>query len=140
MDMTLKRVLTRKSILGFGYSADRHLSVQMLLDMGKRKLLISSYYGLQKIDFADDVLNELGITEEYRIPKPGKDNDMKKKFYTDLIPKIQSQERTELDKIKEAASVMKEKRKNLLRQEMIVKYKENKGFLKAVNEGHFRKK
>lgn len=66
------RVLTRKSILGFGYSDVRDLSVQQLLDLKKYKVLISSYYGLDKIDFQDDILNELLITEEFRLVKPSK--------------------------------------------------------------------
>ena len=47
----LKRVLTRKSILGYGYAEYRDLSVQMILDLGKKNILINSYFGLEKIDF-----------------------------------------------------------------------------------------
>lgn len=52
----LKRVLTRKSILGFGYADYRNLSVQMILD-------------------------ELGITAEYRIVKPNKEYELEKLFF-----------------------------------------------------------
>jgi len=85
MSRVLKRVLTRKSILGFGYAEYRDLSVQMLLDLNKHNLLIDVYYGLEKIDFIPDILDELGITEEFRIIKPSNDRIMRGKFYTHLI-------------------------------------------------------
>jgi hypothetical protein len=138
METTLKRTLTRKSILGFGYKEIRDLSIQMLLDLRKHRMLIDAYFNLQKIDFVDDVLNEIGITEQYRIPKPGRSENMRKKFYTDLIAKERQQEKTDLDRIKEANSVMKDKRKAYIRKEMEVKYTSNKGYLKGKNQGKFR--
>lgn len=68
----LLRTLTRKSILGFGYQDLRDLSIQMILDLKRSRTLISAYYGLEKINFTDDILNEIGITEEHRIKKPSK--------------------------------------------------------------------
>ncbi len=79
--VTLKRVLTRKSILGFGYAENRDLSVQMLLDLGKKDILINAYFGLEKIDFVEDILDELGITPEFRIIKPSKDYELQKLFF-----------------------------------------------------------
>ena len=79
--VTLKRVLTRKSILGFGYVEYRDLSVQMLLDLGKKDILINSYFGLEKIDFIEDILDELGIIPEFRIVKPSKDYELQKLFF-----------------------------------------------------------
>ena len=78
--MILKRTLTIKSILGFGYSENRDLSVQMLLDLKRNYVLISSYFNLDKINFTDDILDELGITKEWRIEKPGKDVEKGKNF------------------------------------------------------------
>ena len=66
------RILTRKSILGFGRAHIRDLSVQQIIDSGNMKELIRAYYGLSKIDFTEDVLNEVGITQDVRIIKPGK--------------------------------------------------------------------
>ena len=77
----LKRVLTRKSILGYGYAEYRDLSVQMILDLGKGNILINSYFGLEKIDFIEDILDELGITSEWRIVKPSKDYELCKLFF-----------------------------------------------------------
>ena len=77
----LKRVLTRKSILNFGYADVKHLSVQMILDLSKHNVLINSYFNLEKIDFTEDILDELGITSEFRIVKPNKDYELCKLFY-----------------------------------------------------------
>jgi hypothetical protein len=137
MDMTLKRVLTRKSILGFGYSADRHLSVQMLMDLGRHNILRSAYYGLDKIDFAEDVLDELGITKEYRIIKPGKDLKMKELFYHNLFYSENSK-KTDLEKIKEAALVLKDKKENSRRRKISQNFRETKGYMKAKNQRWFR--
>lgn len=67
------RTLTRKSKLGFGKYKD--LTVQKILDMKMPLVLISPYYKLTSINFTDDILNELKITEKYRIEKPSKNKD-----------------------------------------------------------------
>jgi len=66
--------MTRKSIMGFGYSDVRDLSVGQLIIMNKHKQLISAYYGLDKISFIEEVLLDIGITKDLRIEKPGKVN------------------------------------------------------------------
>ena len=43
--------------------------------MNKHKELIKIYFGLGKINFTDDILEELGISEDMRIEKPGKIED-----------------------------------------------------------------
>jgi hypothetical protein len=91
--VTLKRVLTRKSILGFGYAEYRDLSVQMLLDLGRKDILIDSYFGLEKIDFIEDILDELGITPEFRIVKPSKDYELRKLFFQQRNAKWTDEER-----------------------------------------------
>ena len=66
------RKLTKKSRLGFGYNSIKHITIQDILIMNKHKDLIKIYYGLGKINFTDDILDELGISQEMRIEKPGK--------------------------------------------------------------------
>ena len=66
------RILTRKSILGFSYFDIRDLSVQMIIDLDKISIIIRSYYNLDKISFAEDILEELCIDP---IEKPGKIKD-----------------------------------------------------------------
>jgi len=72
------RTLTRKSKLGFGKYKD--LTVQKILDMKMPIVLISPYYKLTSINYIEDVLIELKITEEYRINKPSSDKEAYYRF------------------------------------------------------------
>ena len=69
------RKLTRKSRLGFGYRDIKDITIQDIMIMNKHKELIKIYFGLGKINFTDDILDELGISEDMRIEKPGKITD-----------------------------------------------------------------
>ena len=91
--MILKRILTRKSILGFGNYDVRDLSIQMLLDLRKYNVLICAYYNLDKIGFTDDILDELGITPEYRIEKPGKSEEKRILFFSERLDKMTDKEK-----------------------------------------------
>lgn len=90
MDVIRLRTLTRKSILNFGKFLDQ--SVQMLLDEKKLKYLSWIYFHCDRITFIDEILDDVGITEKWRIEKPGKapekwDNYSKyrgKLFYQEL--------------------------------------------------------
>jgi len=73
--VTQLRTCTYKSILGFGDDDQKVLTVYELLGLNKHYELVRAYYCLGKITFMDDVLNEIGITEDMRIEKPGKDWD-----------------------------------------------------------------
>lgn len=72
MATTLLRKLSRKSQLKFGSMAD--MTVQMAIDLGLngRTKLVWYYYNSSNITYMDDILEELRITEELRIEKPGK--------------------------------------------------------------------
>jgi len=70
------RKLTRKARLGFGYQEIKNITIQDILIMNKHKELIKIYYGLDKITFMDDILEECGISEDMRIEKPGKIRDL----------------------------------------------------------------
>ena len=72
------RILTRKSKLGFGKWKD--YTVQELLDLSKPLVLISPYYKLTSINYQEDILTELKITEQYRIEKPSANKEMYYKF------------------------------------------------------------
>ena len=74
----LLRTLTRKSKLGFGKK--RNLTVQQILDLGNKLVLISPYFKLTAINYTDDILEELGITTNYRIEKPSSNREMYYKF------------------------------------------------------------
>lgn len=68
------RILTEKSLLGFGDSA--YLKVEEVLKLGDLDTLISAYYNLSKITFTNEVLNKIGINESQRITKPGVDREL----------------------------------------------------------------
>lgn len=72
------RIMTRKSKIGFGKYKD--LTVQTMLDFNRKLELISAYYKLTSINYNEDVLNELNITDEYRIDKPSSNKEMYYKF------------------------------------------------------------
>ena len=74
----LLRTLTRKSKLGFGKYKNE--TVQKLLDMNMPLVLIAPYYKLTSINYTEEVLIELGITEEHRINKPSSNKDKYYKF------------------------------------------------------------
>lgn len=67
------RKLTRLSKLAFGTYG--HLSVGRMIELGKSIDLIQMYYKLSHITFFDDILDELGITMEWRIDKPNINRD-----------------------------------------------------------------
>ena len=64
------RTLTRKSKLGFGKNAN--YTIQELLNRNKKVDLVCCYYKLTSINFTPDILDELKITEQFRIKKPSK--------------------------------------------------------------------
>jgi hypothetical protein len=98
--MVLKRTLTRKSILGFGNDSLKNLSVQAAIDLGKTRYLARSYFNLEKISFTDDILDELGITLEYRIEKPGTSEKKRTAYFENLVSKMTPEEKYNYQKVK----------------------------------------
>ena len=76
MSSILLRKLTKKSTLNFGKFKD--YTVEHLFGMKKQIELTSIYFKLSTITFTDDILDELGITEEFRIEKPSKKQNLHK--------------------------------------------------------------
>lgn len=77
MASTLLRTLTRKSKLDVWNLSG---TVQDLLDRKKQMQLIAAYYKLTTINYTDDILDELRITSEWKIEKPGSDKELYYKF------------------------------------------------------------
>mgnify|MGYP003384081360 CR=1 FL=1 len=98
------RKLARKSRLGFGYEDIKHITIQDILIMNKHKQLISIYFGLDKITFMDDILDELGITEDMRIEKPGKIRDYPAR---DVMVLVKARRKDEVEAFREMAKVLK---------------------------------
>lgn len=73
-----KRILTYKSKLGFGKWRD--FTIEQLLKLGKLDVLIPPYYKLSSITYTEEILIQLGISEQYRIGKPSINKEMYSKF------------------------------------------------------------
>lgn len=107
-DVTLLRTMTMKSKIGFGYWPE--LTIQDMMQLNKWRELIKMYYGLQKINFNDEVKAKLAITSDRAIPKPGKSWDMYYKNIRQMINEIHEREQTFSEQNPERWAILKEKR------------------------------
>jgi len=107
------RKLTRKARLGFGYQEIKNITVQDILIMNKHKELIKIYFGLDKITFMDDILDELGITEEMRIEKPGKIRDYAERdiAVAEALVSVKARKKEEIAVFREMAKEMRDELK-----------------------------
>ena len=107
------RKLTRKSRLGFGYRDIKHITIQDILIMNKHKELIKIYFGLGKINFTDDILEELGISEDMRIKKPGKieDYEQRDKVVEKALVTVKARKKEEVAAFRKMAQEMRENEK-----------------------------
>ena len=81
MDVTRLRTMARKSVFDFGKY--KTYTVQQVLDLNGHKALRYYYYYCSNISFLPDILDEIGITEKYRIAKPGTDEKMDQLLQTE---------------------------------------------------------
>ena len=109
------RKLTRKSRLGFGYRDIKHITIQDILIMNKHKELIKIYFGLGKINFTDDILEELGISEDMRIEKPGKIEDYAKRdaIVAKALKVVKERKKEEVAAFRKMAQEMRDNNKDL---------------------------
>ena len=109
------RKLTRKSRLGFGYRDIKDITIQDIMIMNKHKELIKIYFGLGKINFTDDILDELGISEEMRIPKPGKivDYDERDILVAKALRVVKERRKEETAAFRKMAQEMRENNKKI---------------------------
>ena len=109
------RKLTRKSRLGFGYRDIKDITIQDIMIMNKHKELIKIYFGLGKINFTDDILDELGISEEMRIPKPGKivDYDERDILVAKALRVVKERRKEETAAFRKMAQEMRENNKKV---------------------------
>ena len=107
------RKLTRKSRLGFGYRDIKNINIQDILIMNKHKELIKIYFGLGKINFTDDILEELGISEDMRIKKPGKieDYEQRDKVVAKALVTVKARKKEEVAAFRKMAQEMRENEK-----------------------------
>ena len=109
------RKLTRKSRLGFGYRDIKHITIQDILIMNKHKELIKIYFGLGKINFTDDILEELGISEDMRIEEPGKIEDYQKRdaVVAKALKVVKERKKEEVAAFRKMAQEMRDNNKDL---------------------------
>lgn len=132
MDVVLLRKLSRKSILGFGKY--KELSVQQMINLNHTAILRWYYYNSSNITFLDDILDEIHISEKYKIKKPGVDKDMMKK--RDLSLNAYVIENNHLNIYKRASKIKKDLRLENIRNINSRKYRESKYYLQSKNHGH----
>jgi len=95
--------------LGFGKWKD--YTVKELLLLRKPLLLISPYYKITSINYTEDILIELKITEDYRIKKPSSNKDEYYRFLNDKGYKLKQREIC-------GADVMKKESKPLTKSQL----------------------
>jgi len=66
--MILLRKMTEKSTMNFGKYSE--LTVRQVIDINT-SYIVWSYYNSSKITFVDELLDEINISAEHRIEKPG---------------------------------------------------------------------
>ena len=77
--------------------------------MNKHKELIKIYFGLGKINFTDDILEELGINEDMRIEKPGKieDYELRDKQVAKALVTVKARRKEEIAAFRKMAQEIK---------------------------------
>jgi len=80
------RKLTRKSFIGFGQY--KYKTVDQVMALGKVVDIIDIYFNLSHITFFDDILDELKITQDWRIEKPGTDKELGFAFKRAVYPEV----------------------------------------------------
>lgn len=132
-DRTLLRTLTKKSRMKFGRYRDFTVGDIISTVADYRWELGSCYYNLSMISFDEEVLQELGITEEFRIPKPGKSNSYNEtRFFLlkikDMLPE---------QEILKAFRVRKQEQKRATANSLAKSnIKFSKGSMQSKNHGH----
>ena len=87
----LMRVMTFKSVLGFGYNNVRNKTVGSLISLGRHRLLINAYYGLEKINFTPEVLKALGIELTFKKPNRINNKILKKALIREALSNLSSE-------------------------------------------------
>lgn len=139
----LLRTLSRKSVLDFGQYQGR--TVQQCIDLGNTRYLRWVYYNCSKISFFPDILDEIGITEEWRIEKAGKDpekgkllDDEKEKNYKNHLRRLSDTDPLEAIKHsrKFEARIRRQSNRRLMQFERSDTKEFSKGAMQRRNHGH----
>ena len=93
MDRILCRTYTEKSIL-YDSKKYKNQTIDTIIKVDKN-YLIYCYYHFSKVNFVQSILEKLGITRDFIIPKPSKDSEMYHKFCLHRIKCMNEDELTE---------------------------------------------
>ncbi len=114
-DVLRLRTMARGSVIPAGKF--EHRTVQQIIDLGDINYLLFQYYNYSKISYLPDILEEIGVTKERMIKKPGKLSyeewrKIGKEIHTELNAKI-----SRMDWQKKHSHQMKRARKKSKRVE-----------------------
>ena len=129
VDVTLLRTLTEKSQLKFGKYADS--TVKEVINSRHLGYLRWCYFNCSKISFIEDILEELKISENYRIEKPGKNLELGEKLDEEIWERMSGLIRH----INEGVGKKEQKRK-LARHNKRDSLKYTKSVMQRINHGH----
>lgn len=127
MDVPILRKLTEKSILGFGKYAD--CAVRHLLDINQTVYLRWVYFNSSRITFID----KIHIPDEFRINKPGTDEEMYKKCNEYNLSKLDG-----FTLFKKQQHSNRKRKERMINNEIMDKKRYSKGILQAINHGRGR--
>ena len=128
-DVTLLRKLTEKSILKFGQYAD--VPICKLLELQRYSYLRWVYFNSSNITFFENILFEIGITEEFFIDKPGVNPEFHEKLTEIKRENMSFKTKKHIEKVKKYAT------KNKINQlKSLDKKNYSKISLTRKNHGH----
>ncbi|MBQ4009143.1 MAG: hypothetical protein II604_00395 [Bacteroidales bacterium] len=120
-------------------------TVQQCIDLGNTRYLRWIYYNCSKISFMPDILDEIGVTEEWRIEKAGKDpekgkmlDDEKDKNHNNHLKRLSETDKMEAIKqsSKYSARLRKQSNRKLMQFERQDTKYFSKGAMQRRNHGH----
>ena len=138
------RTMARKSVIDWpGRYTGR--SIQQMLDLKNYRALRWYYYNYSKITYQDDILEEIGITDRWRIAKPGTDpelneklNEWKEQNVTCYLGRLSDENAKEA--YAKGGKVKKKIKSAAWRRYRDFKRKDNrdfsKGEMQSINHGH----
>lgn len=127
-DVVLLRKLTEKSTLKFGMYGD--VPIYNLLDLKKYSYLRWVYYNSSNITFLNNILEEIGITKEYYIDKPGKNTELGIELNDIKKSKMPFKSKQHIKKVIRCSKISKKMSKTTVNN-----FKYSKGSLQAKNHG-----
>ena len=129
MDRLLLRTLAKKSILGFGKYAD--MTIKNLLDLNRTTYLRWIYYNMDMISFSNEILEEIKISDDFKIQKPGKAPEKHDLLNDILWDKIGS-----FNKFKQESHRKKVRKARAVNRSIVDKKRFSKANLTRINHGH----